>query len=266
MARGIRTNPTLLPAVSQGVQPQSLASYDPKTRRNTILIAEIVPTVHEGSGQTTNYAPADRYYANIGPMMAASNLLSWWSGTLNLTFQNWDATERQFYARMSTDVSAPGHIGGGQNPWIIYPLGAFGAATSYAPKNASVAAVFMRFKARFNAAADYTVYGVGGSNLNTKFDSGHFFQVTRNAGNWELGSSDGSTISQTASAGGADGSFHEFSVRWELGVSLQLYVDGILTVTKTTDLPARPLAPIVYAENSTTTVDFIDLLVEWEAV
>lgn len=252
--------------LSYAIQPGAQYLYDHVTRRAIRYVETIVPTINPGDARASPYIPADRYYANLGPMQSESNMPSWTSAVSNVSFLNWDASARQFYARLSSAAS-PGSIGATQNARVIYPSGVFGESTSYAPKNTAVAAVLVKFKARFNANADYGVYGVGGVSQSNRFDTStdHFFQVTRNLGNWELGSCDGSTISQLASSGGADGSFHEFTVRWELGVDLKLYVDGVLVITKTTNLPLQPLQMIVYSENNTNTIDIVDYLIEWEA-
>ena len=251
--------------LSYAIQPGAQYLYDHVARRVIRYVETVVPTINPGDAQAAPYIPADRYYANIGAMQSGSNLPSWTSAVSNVSFLNWDTTARQFYARLSS-AAALGSIGANQNARVIYPSGVFGEAASYAPKNASVAAVLIKFKARFNANADYGVYGVGGVSQGNRFDTAtdHFIQVTRNAGNWELGSCDGSTISQSASSAGADGGWHEFVVRWELGVDLKLYVDEVLVITKTANLPAQPLQMVIYAENATNTIDIVDYLVEWE--
>ncbi len=265
MARGVRSNPVLLPTFSPNLQPQSLASYDPKTRRNTILIAEIVPTINPGDSQPSAYIPADRYYVQLGGLESGSCLPSWTSSVSNVSFKNWDSSGSRFYARLSS-AAALAYIGANQNARFIFPQGPFGVATSYAPKNVTVQAVWIRFCARFNANADYTTYGVGAVSSTNRFNTAtdHFIQVGRNTGTWELGSCDGATISQ-ASGGAADGGFHEFGVRWKFAEDLRLYVDDTLTITKTTNLPTEPLQLMIQAPDNTTTIDIVDYLVEWEA-
>lgn len=266
MARGIRTNPTLLPAVSQGVQPQSLASYDPLTRRNTILVANIVPTINSGESGVSSYIPSDRYYAQLGAMSAASASPVWFSASSsNVTYQIWDASRKAFYSRLS-NAAGIAWMGQGVGAKVLFPSGPFGKATGYAPKNASPSAVWIRFTARFNANADYgDLGGIGAINSTNRFNAAtdHFIQVLRNAGTWELGTCDGTTISQDA-GGTADGGFHEFGVLWKDGGDIRLYVDGVLTITKTTNLPSQPLAATIHSENNTNTIDIVDYLVEWE--
>ena len=262
MARGVRTNATLLPTLSPVLQPQSIAAYDPVTRRNTILVATIVPTLAEADSLKSSYFLADRYYCPVG-VLASTSAIPDWLGTsaANITFQNWDATAKQFYARLSSSGAAAGNISAGSE--IAHPLGVFGSAPSHAPKNADVAAVWVKFTARFNVNTDYTVYGVGLSSDGT-FSNNHLLQVTRNAGNWELTTRNGSGGSLSSSTGGTgDGDLHEFWARWSES-DVKLYVDGTLTITKSTNLPTEPLQPFIYAENSTNTIDVVDYLIEWE--
>jgi hypothetical protein len=260
MARGVRTNATLLPTLSPVLQPQSIAAYDPVTRRNTILVATIVPTLAEADSLKSAHFLADRYYCVVGALQSTSAVPDWMGGATNITFEQWDATDKQFYARFAATASA-GYIGDSVAPRFIYPVGLYGTATSHAPKNADVAAVWIKFTARFNVNTDYTVYGVGASSAQD-FATGHFLQVTRNSGSWELTTRDGSTTS-TSSDVSADGDLHDFGVRWS-ATDVKLYVDGTLTITKSTNLPAQPLATGIYAENSTNTIDVVDYLIEWE--
>lgn len=267
MARGVRTNATLLPTFSPNLQPQSMSSYDPLTRRNTILVATIVPTLKDGESNDL-LIPADRYYVHLGSAQASTgNHPRWLGGSLsNATLAQWDATQKQQYMRISS-VGTPANFGASTSPAFVYPTGPFGVASSFAPKNVSSSAVWGRFTARFNANADYGATGGIGANNGSSSEfstaTNHFIQVTRNSGNWELGTCDGSTISQTASSGGGDGSFHEFAWRWVSG-EVTLYVDSALVVTKTTNIPTRPLFVMGVAADNTNTIDIVDYLVEWE--
>lgn len=258
MARGVRSNASLLPVFSPNLQPQSLASYDPKTRRNTILIAEIVPTIHV-NGTRALGIPADRYYAAIGALAGVAQLPEWMAGNSGtITFGNWDATDKRQYAQLdaTAQLGSPASF-----PKFIYPTGPYGETTAHAPKNAGAVAVTITFRARFPTSADYTTLGIGASTssvFTTATD--HFIQVLRNTGSWELGTADGAAISQS-SGGSADGSFHDFKVRWVAG-EMTLYVDDVLTITKTTNLPTQPLG--VLATNNADNIDLIDYLVEWE--
>lgn len=255
MARGVRANATLLPVFSPNLQPTSLASYDPTTRRNTILVASIVPTLHQGATQAL-VIPADRFYAAIGAAGATSQAPAW--AALNSgTTKNWDSSQKQFYANL-------GSFGQSGSVNFIYPLGPMGQASSYAPKNVSVTQAVMQFTARFNDNKDYTTNGIGaqgfyGATNNFSDSATHFIQVDRNSGNWELGTCDGSTISQLT-GGTADANWHEFKVVWSASQVL-LYVDGVLAITKTTNLPTKPLLPAAVGD---TTIDIVDYLVTWE--
>lgn len=262
MARGVRTNATLLPTLSPVLQPQSIAAYDPVTRRNTILVATIVPTLAEADSLKSSYFLADRYYSPVGALASTSAVPDWLgTSASNITFQQWDATAKQFYARFSSSGVASGSISSGAK--VAHPLGVFGAAPSHAPKNAAVAACWLKFTARWNVNTDYTSYGVGLSSDGT-FTVNHVLQVTRNAGSWELTTRDGSGGSLTSSTGGTgDGSLHEFWVRWSES-DVKLYVDGTLTITKSTNRPTQPLWPLILAQNSTDTIDVVDYLIEWE--
>lgn len=266
MARGVRSNATLLPMFSPNLQPQSLSSYDPATRRNTILIAEIVPTLNLGDTERGMFYPADRYYALVGAALGTSALPGWTGAASGaVTFQNYDATNLQYYTRIGDGGTAI-LDSAGEYP-IIWRGGAFGTATAHAPKNAGVTACWLRARMRFPTNADYGVYGMGATTaINNFFSSAtdHFIQVTRNGGDWELGSCDGSTISQAASAGGADGSFHDFWVRWADG-ELRLYVDEAIVITKTTNLPGQPLKAVSGVSlDGSNPVDIVDYLIEWD--
>lgn len=271
MARGVRSSPTLLPTFSPNLQPQSLASYDPLTRRNTILVANIVPTLNltpGSNGSIPLYLPSDRLYAMFGVGASTSSIPGWFSSGLGSpTIQNYDSTEDAFYLDTNTGCTFPAN-GSAVIPYLR-PNGFMGTNTSYAPKNTSTVAVWFKFKAAFTQNADYTTYGVGAVSLSASFTGGafadataHFIQVTRNAGSWELGTCDGATISQT-SGGTANGSAHEFAVRWA-AAEVTLYVDDVLTITKTTNLPNRPLGP-AFDFDGTNKARMFDHFMEWEA-
>lgn len=250
--------------LSYQIQPGAQYLYDYVTRRAVRYVETVVPTLKDGT--TVDIAiPADRFYANLGAAASNSHIPAWMGSTSgSATFAQWDATRKQQYMRLAN--AGGSQLGGVAIPAVIHPGGPFGASTSYAPKNADVAGVRLRFTARFNANADYTTKGIGGNNGSaSEFSTAtnHFIQVLRNSGNWELGSCDGSTISQSASSGGADGSFHEFLVRWVTG-EVRLYVDEVLMITKTTNLPTRPLSFVGNTADATNTIDIVDCLIDWE--
>ncbi len=131
----------------------------------------------------------------------------------------------------------------------------------HAPKNADVSKLIIEFRARFNTNADYDLAGVGcATTINNDFNPGgsqECIQVTRNTG-----SRDGTTFSQS-SGGSANGSFHNFRVEWD-GTQVILFVDDTSTITKTSNLPTRPMVPYIYAQNNTNTIDVIDYGWRWE--
>lgn len=272
MARGVRSNPTLLPTFSPNLQPQSLSSYDPKTRRNTILIAEIVPTINLApsvSYPVSVFVPSDRYYSNLGLPNSTSYFPIWYStGLGSPVCQNYDGTNKAYYLDSNTGCCFP--PGGVNIIPMMWPTGVFGPS-GIAPKNSNTSAVWIKYRAAFSANSDYTIHGVGAAGTDGAFigsaafyDGGpifNFIQVTRNAGVWELGSCDGTTVSQQ-SGGTADGNLHTFAVKWS-PTSLELYVDDVLTITKTTNLPIRPLGPAFSFPNGLVGRIY-DSLVEWE--
>lgn len=245
--------------LSYNLQPNAQYLFDPVTRRSVRYVETIVPTLAFAAQR--NYGiPADRYYANLGVATGSASLPEWGqatSGTIN--YQNWDSSGKRWYLQLD----AAGVWAGAGQIRFIFPTGPFGESTTHAPKNASVAAVWIKFRARFPTNADYTAYGVGASSSTTLGSVGtpHLIQVGRNVGSWELGTCDGSTISQS-SGGSADGNFHDFWIRWEDGVDVKLYVDEVLTITKTTNLPTEPLG--VVGINNADNIDIVDYLVEWE--
>ncbi|MGE3075476.1 MAG: hypothetical protein AB7N24_17305 [Dehalococcoidia bacterium] len=256
--------------LSYAIQPGAQYLYDAVTRRAVRYVETIVPTVSLADSVTLNYMPADRYYAQIGAQSTSSGLPSWIGGIVGSpTFRNYDTGLKRYYLDSVGAATLP--LNGSNGTPILWPTGPYGEAASYTPKNATSAAVWYKFTAKFSANADYDTYGCGAVSLGATFSSGafasasaHFFQVLRNAGNWELGSCDGSTISQSASSGGADGNFHEFWVRWSAS-DLKLYVDGVLVITKSTNLPNRPLCAVGFdAHDSTNRIMLADVAIEWE--
>jgi len=241
-----------------GAVTQILVQKISTTLTNTSKSLAIVPTIllsESGGGDTY---PADRYYANLG-LALSSGFLTTIAGASGLThiYNQWDSGIKKFY--LTLDASA--RIGAGSVRTMHF-LGVGGQSSSYAPKNTTVTTLKFRCTARFPTNADYTVFGIGGVSSASATDfsntADHFFQILRNAGAWELGTCDGSTISQS-SGGTGDGNFHEFEVQW-VAASITLYVDGVLTITKTTNMPAEPLR--LLAGNNADNIDIVD--VEWE--
>ena len=235
-------------------QLQAYVSYDAVTRRAVRFIETIVPTLSIDAD-----VPADLYYVDI-----AAGLQPEWIGIVNgPTTLQWDATDLRFYSRF--DLTSDFVYGGIRQAW---PNGPFGDSKAFEPKNGNVTRLVFEFRARFNANADYTTSGIGlinstpGSSTLFGTATDHFIQVLRNAANWELGTCDGATISQSASSGGADGNLHEFRIEWE-AAEIRLYVDALLVITKTTNLPVQPLSLAVVGHASAGTFDWMGAKISW---
>ena len=232
--------------------PAAWASYDPITRRTVRFIEDIVPSVHMAPATDGAGLPADRFYCQLGLPISSAGYPFWCVATG--THQQWASPNA--YLRNG----APGAA-----PKIVYYLGFGGESPDHAPKNYSgIVTVILQFRARFVDNTDYTVIGVGASSATSSFfatATDHFIQVTRNGAAWELGTCDGSTISQS-SGGTADGGFHDFKIAWASG-SIVLSVDGTSTITKSTNLPAEPLQ-VAFNFDAGKGVDIVDYLVRWE--
>jgi hypothetical protein len=262
MVRGIRPGAFL---INPQVQPPAQTIFDPITRRAVQYVETIVPTLQLGIDQADTLISADGWYAHVGSVLSSAGDPYWvGAGGTGTILDNYDTTWGA-YMRMDTN-SVMGGVSPGR---VIWPAGPFGPATSYQPKNSTVTTVLFQFTGRFVDNVDYTVAGVGAINSNSGASTfgtatDHFFQVDRNVGSWELGTCDGTTISQS-SGGTGDGNFHEFKVTWTSG-TITLYVDGVSTIVKTTNLPARPLrlwATQATAGASAKRIDIVDLLISW---
>lgn len=260
MTLTVRKGSTIL---SPQMQVSAYYQYDFATRRAVRVVETIVPSINQAEVPTGMYYAADRFYFPIGAIVSATYAPPA-VNSITGTLQQWDATEKVQYATFRSGSAAPS---GATVTRFIYPTGTWGAGTSYTPKNADVTTAVICFKARFTDNIDYaTDAGVGAMDGSTPLafssTSNHFIQVLRNSGNWELGTCDGSTISQS-SAAGADGSWHEFKLEWEVG-TIRLYVDDTLTITKTTNLPTSALRVNIRG-TATQGVDIVDYLVRWNA-
>lgn len=232
----------------------------------TDQVRAIVPVI---AGSTLGPAPTDLLYAMPGQFSAG-----WFGVGGNVVQGQLDTGTMRWYATCGS--GGQGTIGGMANASaadsnVIYPTGFAGVATSFTPKPYLTAdSVVMAFTTRFPTNGDYTAYGVGASYAgSTDFANGtndHNVQLLRVSGNWALSTKDGSTRSRTT-GGTADGNFHEFQLVWVLGATptITLYVDNVSTITKTTNLPARPLRPVATGTSvSSFTVDLVDYLIQWE--
>lgn len=247
--------------LSYNLQPAAQYVFDPITRRAVRYVETVVPTINQAETPEGMFYAADRFYFNIGAINSATDAppaVNSISGTL----QQWDATQKMQYARFRSGGAAPSSL-----IYFVYPTGVYGDGSSFTPKNVSVTKCVMEFTAKFGDNSDYgSTAGVGflnGSSGGAVFSttSDHFIQVLRNVASWELGTCDGTTISQS-SGGTADSSWHEFRVEWE-DDELRLYVDDTLTITKTTNLPAKPLRINIIGQ-TTLGIDVADLLIRWE--
>ena len=270
MVYGVRPGATLL--LNPQVQPPAQAVFDPITRRAVRYVETIVPTVApgHGSGSTSGRGvPADRFYCDFGALSSPTTEGAEWAGTIGLggggSGGNWDTTIKRRYVILSASGD---QICNGS--YLFYPTGFAGEASTFAPKNASVTSLWLKFQAKFPTNADYTTGGIGLSLLATGAGavfslagSSHFIQVLRNAGSWELGSCDGTTVSQT-SGGTGDGNWHEFWVKWTAS-DMTLYVDGTSTITKSTNMPTQTLRFAALSDTAGgNDIWLSDVLIYWE--
>jgi hypothetical protein len=240
---------------------------DAATANDTSLaIEEMVPVICQEGGSAL--IPADIFYMPLGAHTTAIGTppAAWCPYPTTATYDaaQWDATDKRFYVRFSNTVGATGDFGATR---IVYPEGIAGKATTYNPKQKDVNTVYIKFRGAFGDNADYTDSGVGATSESSTaanmFTAGrHFIQVLRNAGNWELGTGDGTNASQTT-GGTADASLHYFTIRWTLA-EVRLLVDDAVVVTKTTNLPTEPLALSLRSASDSYTIDLVDFYVGWE--
>lgn len=249
-----------------GVGQYASATFDTVVKSDVHYISRVVPVIYKDD-TGARVVPADLYYCLYGVANSQSALPLWQGGAAtNTTLQNWDATDGRQYITFGNG-GGTGTIGGA-GPLFIYPTGIAGAATAFSPKNPDAVQVVLSFRARFNGAADYGFFGIGAVQITSGSGfspaTGHVLQVHRNNTQWGLYTMDGAT--ETRSSGGsADGNWHDFQAVWVLGATptITLYVDNVATITKTTNLPSRPLQFYATA-NNVNTIDLIDVSVYWE--
>ena len=233
-----------------------IVSLDSTTTSTINTMAGVVPTLQLGDSVVSTQYVADRYYAYVGSFSSTTAVPQWLNTSGSGTYQQWDTTAKAFY------VNGTEFFGGAQS--LAYPLGVAGAARTHSPKNTVVTTFILEFGARFPQNSNYAGKGIG---LSTETTSGDFssasrnIQVARNVANWELSTSDATTRTTTAVAG-ADGSFHDFKVVWS-ATDVKLYVDGVLVITKTTNLPDRPLKVFTNQSPGLLDTDIIDLMMRW---
>ena len=199
--------------------------------------------------------PSDVYWAHPGAEVHPDWLDAAGGGP---TIENWDVTDMRAYMALAGGDSLYSDFR------FAWPTGPFGDAHSFEQKIVSATMFILEFRARFNDNADYgATTGIGllaGSGANFSNTAVRFIQVLRNTNVWELGTCDGTTISQS-SGGTGDGSLHDFRVEWESAV-VRLYVDDVLTITKATNLPNRPLNFGVVADTGMT-IDLMGIRCRW---
>ena len=269
MVRGIRDKATQAP----GYGAFGSWQFNPSADAQLHFISQVTPVISDGDDGHL-YMPADLYYVHWG-LTGASDGPVWMSehsGT-NQDVGQWDATEGRSYRRIGTAAGA-GLLGtgGGLSSKFLYPTGFAGEATQYAPKNPDVTRCVFASRLRFPDNQDMVNtagYGWGciGSGSGTQYaGTYHGFALTRSGtGYWRLYSMDGTTRSSSTSTAADDGDWHDFHVIWTL-TTLTLYVDNVAVISKTTNLPARPLGPYVQADGSGTTmrIDIVDWRGYWE--
>jgi hypothetical protein len=237
--------------------PQAYASYDPVTRRKVRFIETIVPALSLADSTMGSFILADRYYCKLGALSSAAAIPQWLAGvTGSGTFQQWS----------SPNLYMEGGELFGSTPLLAWYDGPMGQAPDHSPKNSSVSMFILEFRAAFPDAADYTVRGIGVSTITTSADfaaAQHCIFVSKDATpDWVLGSADGSTLSEEV-GGTADTAMHDFKVVWT-SADIKLYVDGTLTVTKTTNRPTQPMRIHTRGTAGTHDLRIVDINMRWE--
>lgn len=261
--RGVRDIATKAP----GYGPFGNFASNPSQDKSLRFIEQVTPVISDTVGETFN-VPADLYYINWGLSGSSGNAwMSENSGT-NQDTNQWDATGKRLYRRLG-NAGGQGTLGGWLNSSqfnFLYPLGLGGTVTMFAPKNPNALQAIVGSRLRFVDNVDYANLGWGCGYITVGSDfagTGHTFNVTRSGtGFWRLYSMDGSTRSSQDSTAADDGNWHDFFVVWT-ATSLTLYVDNVAVISKTTNLPDRPLKPWV-AGNNTHRLDIVDWRGYWE--
>lgn len=269
MVRGIRDRATNAP----GYGAFGSFAFNPAADAKLHFISQVTPVISDGEGEHL-YIPADLYYVHWG-LSGGSGGMSWMSENsgVNQDRAQWDATDGRSYRRLGT-AGGNGILGGanGSNFLFIYPTGFAGEATEYAPKNPDVSQVIIGSRLRFPDNQDMVntdghgwgcIYSTGGDGYAGTY---HGFAVTRSgAGKWRLYTMDGTTRSSSDSTVADDGDWHNHHVIWA-AAAITLYVDNVAVITKTTNLPARPLSPFVRGDGTGTTkrIDIVDWRCYWE--
>lgn len=171
----------------------------------------------------------------------------------------YDSTLNRWYARNTTGAQAS-VVRAVDNNFRLHPYGphSLGLRVGYDLDSgqlgksflpADIDCVVMEWEGTFTAAIasdDTSFLGISDQSLaaaNSFANARRCLGVARRSGGsgWVLRTSDGTTASETAEAADtSDGNRHIFRIEWHAKATpeARLYVDGILKVTKTTNLPA----------------------------
>lgn len=267
MVRGVRDRATQAPGYG------AFASFaqNPSEAKKLHFISQVTPVLSTGEDRSVG-VPADLYYVHWGVCPAAHGPAWMSSGSgLQQDLLQWDATEQRLYRRIGTAAGA-GALGLPTGDPFVYPLGVAGAATEYAPKNPDAVQVIVGGRLRFPDNQDMVNtdgYGWGciGNGSGIQYAGTYDgFAVTRSGtGYWRLYTMDGTTRSSSDSTDADDGNWHDIHVVWAAG-SITLYVDNVAVISKTTNLPSRPLTPYIQANGSGTAkrIDIVDWRCSWE--
>lgn len=186
-----------------------------------------------------------------------------------LTWLNYDATEGVVYIRVGHTA-----VGSFRSTHRLHYDGQLLAPLPQSPLTATPTILHLRWHARFlrtsGGPADFNE-GIGLESINTTVfdngpDEGFHFYVHMGDTTWRLTTGDGSTKS-TSSQAGADNNWHDFHIEWKSG-EIRFYVDDVLTITKTTNIPDGSVNGLLYhlvcANTSTNGIDIADFAIEWE--
>lgn len=260
--RGVKNIATKAP----GYGPFANFASNPSQDKSLHFIEGVVPVlasfVSSEDGQ-----PFDSAYVHWGEVGSNPFWMTGNSGANQDTGQ-WDATDKRAYRRLG-NAGGQGALGAmlsSTNFNLWYPLGYCGEQTQFAPKNPNAQRVVFGSRLRFVDNVDYNGLGWGCGYLTIGSDysgTSHSFNITRSgAGKWRMYSMDGSTRSSADSTVADDGNWHDFTVVWA-EAALTLYVDNVAVITKTTNLPTRPIHPWVAGDN-THRLDIVDWRGAWE--
>lgn len=227
-------------------------------RSQVTEIREVVPTVSLADSATSAFYLADHYYCKLGAL-SGSSVVPPWIGTSGAgTYQVWSSPNFYVHGTEFGGVTT--------SPLLAWYTGPMGEAPDHAPKNLDFTSFVLEFRCAFADAADYTVRGVGVSTATASGDfaaTQHCIFVSKDATpDWVLGSADGVTLSEGV-GGTADTAMHDFRVAWT-SADIKLYVDDVLTVTKTTNRPTQPMRIHTRQTAGTHDIHLVDIGLRWD--